>query len=152
MEDIIRLSKYYNWSMYQALLHATKYSLNQMKERICGRSSGSKKGGGLKPFFEVEVFLEDGCTLLKPSLDQVQISINKAASAVLKSTKKVQNWNQKDLPEEDRKPFYTWIARDKEIVKVILLLTGSIQGTRNNVIKFQASFDKFSWLWKKEMD
>lgn len=59
MEDIIRLSKYYNWSMYQALLHATKYSLNQMKERICGRSSGSKKGGGLKPFFEVEVFLED---------------------------------------------------------------------------------------------
>jgi len=28
MEDIIRLSKYYNWSMYQALLHATKFSLN----------------------------------------------------------------------------------------------------------------------------
>jgi dynein heavy chain len=57
MEDIIRLSKYYNWSMYQALLHATKYSLNQMKERICGRSTGAKKGSGLKPFFEVEVYL-----------------------------------------------------------------------------------------------
>ena len=136
MEDIIRLSKYYNWSMYQALLHATKYSLNQMKERICGRSTGAKKGGGLKPFFEVEVFLDNGKTLLKPSLDEVQHSINKAASAVLKSTKKVQNWNQKDLPEDERKPFYTWIARDKEIVKVILLLTGSIQGTRKIVVSF----------------
>ncbi len=52
---------------------------------------------------------------------------------MLKSTKKVQNWNQKDLPEEERKPFYTWIARDKEIVKSILLLTGSIQGTRNKI-------------------
>ena len=27
-EEIQKLSKYYNWSMYQALLHATKYSLN----------------------------------------------------------------------------------------------------------------------------
>ena len=33
-EEIQKLSKYYNWSMYQALLHATKYSLNAMKERI----------------------------------------------------------------------------------------------------------------------
>ena len=33
-KEIQKLSKYYNWSMYQALLHATKYSLNAMKERI----------------------------------------------------------------------------------------------------------------------
>jgi dynein heavy chain len=29
------------------------------------------------------------------------------------------------------------IANDKEIVKVILLLTGSIQGTRNKVAEFK---------------
>ena len=39
------------------------------------------------------------------------------------------------------------IAQDKEIVKVILLLTGSIQGTRNKVTEFLNSFKKFSWLW-----
>jgi len=38
-EEIQKLLKFYNWSMYQALLQATKYSLNQMKERICGRKS-----------------------------------------------------------------------------------------------------------------
>jgi len=40
------------------------------------------------------------------------------------------------------------IAQDKEIVKVILLLTGSIQGTRNKVQDFKLSFNKFQWLWK----
>ena len=55
----------------------------------------------LKPFFEVDVHLEgtlaDGgnCTL-KPTLEEVQSAINRAASHVLKSTKNVQNWNQKD--------------------------------------------------------
>lgn len=106
----------------------------------------------MKPFFEVDVHLEgDQCTL-KPSLEQVQHAINRAASHVLKSTKNVQNWNQKDQPEELREPFYDWIAKDKEIVKVILLLTGSIQGTKNNVIKFLESFEKFDWLWKKKID
>lgn len=57
-EEIQKLSKYYNWSMYQALLHATKYSLNQMKERICGRRNAPKQV--LKPFFEVNVHLEGG--------------------------------------------------------------------------------------------
>jgi dynein heavy chain len=134
-EEIQKLSKYYNWSMYQALLHATKYSLNSMKERICGRRNASSKQL-LRPFFELDVQLEGDTCVLKPSLEDIQFSINRAAAHVLKSTKNVQNWNQKDLPEDQREPFYDWIAKDKEIVKVILLLTGSIQGTKNSVYIF----------------
>ncbi len=37
-------------------------------------------------------------------------------------------------------------------MKVILLLTGSIQGTKNKVNEFLASFEKFSWLWKRRSD
>jgi dynein heavy chain len=136
--------------MYQALLHATKYSLNQMKERICGRRNAPKQI--LKPFFEVNVHLEGNESVLKPSLEEVQSAINRAASHVLKSTKKVQNWNQKDQPEDEREPFYDWIAKDKEIVKVILLLTGSIQGTKNKVNEFLSSFEQYSWLWTKRAD
>jgi len=121
-----------------------------MKERICGRRNMPKQI--LKPFFEVDVHLEGDTCTLKPTLDEVQSAINRAASHVLKSTKNVQNWNQKDQPEEDREPFYDWIAKDKEIVKVILLLTGSIQGTKNNVVKFLESFEKYNWLWKRKID
>jgi hypothetical protein len=60
--------------MYQALLHATKYSLNQMKERICGRRNMPKQI--LKPFFEVDVHLEgvqggEATCTLKPTLVEV---------------------------------------------------------------------------------
>lgn len=134
--------------MYQALLHATKYSLNQMKERICGRRNLPKQV--LKPFFEVNVRLDGSKSVLKPSLDEVQVAINRAASCVLKSTKFVQLWFQKDIPEEEKEPFYNWIAKDKEIVKVILLLTGSIQGTKNSVSKFLEGFTTYSWLWTRK--
>lgn len=85
-------------------------------------------------------------------MDEVQSAINRAASHVLKSTKNVQNWCQKNRPEEERDPFYTWIAKDKEIVKVILLLTGSIQGTRTAILRFLDDFGRFDWLWKDRID
>jgi dynein heavy chain len=56
------------------------------------------------------------------------------------------------MPEDQREPFYDWIAKDKEIVKVILLLTGSIQGTKNNVKKFLDSFEQYNSLWKQKPD
>jgi dynein heavy chain len=119
-----------------------------MKERICGRRNAPKQV--LKPFFEVDVHLEGQKSILKPSLDDVQTAINRAASHVLKSTKQVQNWNQQHLPEDQREPFYDWIAKDKEIVKVILLLTGSIQGTKNKVTEFLDRFSVYKWLWNEK--
>lgn len=35
---------------------------------------------------------------------------------------------------------------------MILLLTGSIQGTKNNVKIFLGSFEKYNWLWKQKID
>ena len=35
---------------------------------------------------------------------------------------------------------------------MILLLTGSIQGTKNNVKKFLDSFEKYDWLWKRKIE
>jgi len=119
-----------------------------MKERICGRRNLPKQV--LKPFFEVNVRLDGSKSVLKPSLDEVQVAINRAASCVLKSTKFVNLWFQKGIPEGDKEPFYNWIAKDKEIVKVILLLTGSIQGTKNSVSKFLEGFTTYSWLWTRK--
>ncbi|PHJ15110.1 dynein gamma flagellar outer, partial [Cystoisospora suis] len=40
------------------------------------------------------------------------------------------------------------IANDKEILKVLLLLTGSIQNTRDEVAKYLVKFDELAWLWR----
>lgn len=43
------------------------------------------------------------------------------------------------------------IAQEREIVKVILLLTGSIQGTKNKVNDFLSKFIKYEWIWKQNV-
>lgn len=134
--------------MYQALLHATKVSLNQMKERICRKTPKNVVDiQPTKPFFEVDVQLQTTSVVMNPSLKEIQNAINRSARAVLVCSKQLYNWDQGHKPEEERETFYDMIATDKEIVKVILLLTGSIEGARNNVNKFLSTFDEFSWLY-----
>jgi dynein heavy chain len=69
----------------------------------------------------------------------------------LRTSKTLSKW---DGEEKDSKheTFYEMIAIDKEIVKVILLLTGSIQGTRNKVSDFLASFKDFKKLWTDDIN
>lgn len=144
-EDMKKIIKYYYWSMYQALLHATKHSLNALKERVCERKKDSKEPM-LKPFFEVKVQLDGTNCVLNPPLSDIQNSINRAANAVLKSTKNVTKWIK-----GTNQTFYEWVAKDKEIVKVILLLTGSIEGTKNKVEEFLRQFNEFKWLWEQDI-
>lgn len=47
--------------------------------------------------------------------------------------------------------YYDMIARDKQIVKVVLLLTGSIEGTKESVLEYISSFDKYKFLWQKDL-
>ncbi len=144
-DEMRKIIKYYYWSMYQALLHATKHSLNALKERVCERKKDSKEPM-MKPFFEVRVQLENGTCVLNPPLTEIQSAINRAANAVLKSTKNVTKWIK-----GTSQTFYEWVAKDKEIVKVILLLTGSIEGTKNKVESFLGQFAEFEWLWKLDI-
>ena len=147
------VKQYYFWYFYQALLNSTQRSLNQMKDRICGKGSNSSKQQ--KPFFEVNVTLENGEVTLVPSLEDIQKAINRAATAVLSCSKKMMGWDQ-IVQEEDsgdvKESYYKIIAQDKEIVKVILLLTGSIQGTKNKINEFLKSFEVYKWLWEMNIN
>jgi len=119
-----------------------------MKYRVCGKKSGMNSLQNLKPFFEVDVQLQNADVRLSPSLEEIQKSINKAATAVLRCSKKLYNWDQQGYDNEKKQTFYDMIAQDKEIVKVILLLTGSIQGTKNKVNEFLSQFKKYESLYK----
>lgn len=151
-EDAKVLKQHYNNNMYQALLKATKKSLNVLKKRV-----GSHGTTGFlvvdKPFFEVDVGVSAPSVLLEPSLNDIQKAINKAAKAVLGASKRLFDWNQHHFQDNsEKKTFFSRITKDIEIACVVLLLTGSIQGTRTEVSKFVNQFSQYDWLWKDDMN
>ena len=110
-EETRKIKRYYFWYLYNALLHATQNSLNSMKYRICGGKTGSNTK--LNPFFEVEIQLSGNEVRLNPSLEEIQKAINKAATAVLKCSKTLYNWDQQNTEEEKKQSLYEMIAQDK---------------------------------------
>jgi dynein heavy chain len=151
--DVAALKQHYNNNMYQALLKATKKSLGVLKKRV-----GSRGATGFlvveKPFFEVDVGVSAPSVLLEPSLNDIQRAINKAAKAVLGTSKRLFDWDQSHLPDSapSKKTFFSRITKDIEIARVVLLLTGSIMGTRAEVQKLVDGFAQYDWLWQDDMN
>ena len=113
-----------------------------------------------RPFFEVDVQLAVPSVRLSPSLEDIQRAVNKGALAVLRVSKSIWLWGQGDIdedtatPEElsERRSFFERIGKDVEIVKVALLLTGALHGTRNQVAEYLRVFTPYDWLWKDDME
>ncbi|GLE09149.1 hypothetical protein PINS_up020740 [Pythium insidiosum] len=77
MDEALKLKRHYNHFMYQALLHCTKNSLNTIKKRVASRVA-SNVFTIERPFFEVDVQLSVPRVQLHPSLDDIQLAINRA--------------------------------------------------------------------------
>jgi hypothetical protein len=84
---------------------------------------------------------------LTPTLDQIQEAINATAKKILSTSKKLRCWGMSNGPPT----YYDLIARDKEVVKVVLLLTGSIEGTKQQVAEYVRGFEKYKFLWTQDL-
>ncbi|CAK0830652.1 unnamed protein product [Prorocentrum cordatum] len=164
--EIIKVKAHYNWSMYQALLNATKQSLRAMKLRL---SSHDRRGrGGLPPaFFEVDLELEPLGVRMVPSVEDIQDAINRGANAVLKCSKLIEAWDTVTIPKNvqlllnpnlppvkgtgSQGLFYDRIAKDREILKVVLLLTGSIQSAKSQCSQYLEKFSEYQWCWSSNI-
>jgi len=151
VDECTKLIDHYNHFMYTALQASAKNSLNALKKRVTSRAS-SVFLYTEKPFFELEVQLASPQVRLSPTLEEVQSAINKCATAVLSSSKNMYDWGQENVEEDKKVTFFVKITNDLEIVRVILLLTGSIRGTQLQVENFLDGFKRFEWLWKSDAD
>eukprot|EP00854_Cymbomonas_tetramitiformis_P002070 gene2070-2767_t len=148
-EAITDFTKHYETEMYQAVLTSTRRTFDKMKRRLGSRSSG----GFLfveRPFFEVDIELCIPEVSLNPSLEDIQASIISCAKLLLKVSSSIEMWGQSDVGGKKR-TFHEVIAKDKEVMKVLLLLTGSIKGLKNQVWTYIDGFNKYSVLWKKDL-
>ena len=68
------------------------------------------------------------------------------------STKSVWDWNQANVPDEDKTSFFDRIGKDVQIVRSVLLLTGALHGSQKQVNDYLESFKMYDWLWKDDME
>mmetsp|Transcript_5388 Transcript_5388/g.12712 ORF Transcript_5388/g.12712 Transcript_5388/m.12712 type:complete len:4322 (-) Transcript_5388:507-13472(-) len=136
---------HYSKLMYQAILTATQKSLQAMKRRL-----GSKASAGFlfieRPFFHVDVELKVPNVAMNPPLELIQDAINQCAKKVLTTSKMLPCWGKPGV-----QTYHELIAGDKEIVKSILRLTGSVEGIKSQINDYMTTFDKYSFLWKEDL-
>ena len=72
---------------------------------------------------------------------------------VLSTAKQLPMWGAEATADKAAEPktFYDLLVAEKDIVRMILLLTGAIQSAKQGVADFAKSFDQFSLLWMKDL-
>jgi dynein heavy chain len=85
--------------------------------------------------------------------------VNGAAKKILNASLEIKRWGQTDLNgDEENRPgvdydaigtgsFYDEIASDIEIVKLVLLLTGSVEGVKKMVVEHLKSYEAYDFLY-----
>jgi dynein heavy chain len=146
-----KLRAHYNSLSYRALLSSTKASLNLLKRRVCTRA-GTGFLFAQHPLFEVDVQLSVPSVRLSPNLSEVQRAINRCAVAIIGCSKHVWQWGQAQIPELQKRPFFDILGCDMEIIKVSLLLTGALHGTKATVAQYLSTLRKYDWIWKEDKD
>ncbi|KAG8468097.1 hypothetical protein KFE25_007149 [Diacronema lutheri] len=146
-DEVRKVRAHFAGKLYEAVLHATSHSLNKVKDRV-----GSRTSGGFlyleRPFFDVQVELDIPEVVMNPPLDDIQLAIYKCSKAILACSKSVPIWASEVMSGE---PMYEMVSKDRDIVRSLLLLRGSIEGAKRQVHDYLQAFTKYDWLWKGNM-
>lgn len=149
---VSQLQEHYNRLMYHAILSCMRTSFNAIKKRVSvGRGPvGFTENLDYTPFFQANIELNltgsGGSVVMSPSLEDIQDSLNRTAVSIIRSTRKMIQWGaDRSLPTPES--FFEELASEKQLVKVILLLSGALHGAAQGVRTYLDSFGNYSFLW-----
>jgi dynein heavy chain len=167
--EIIKLKAHYNGRVYESLFEATYNSLRAMKDRVCARRTADQLVLGPKPaMFEVELQLDGEHVRLSPSVEEIQKALNSGAVAVMKCSKMIEAWDINTIPKNVQLilnpnlppvmgagvqgTYYDRLMTDRKILKIVLMLVGSVESLQSECSRYLEKFNQYSWLWLDSID
>ena len=137
-KTLYKLINDYEDRFYEFLIAATKNSLLNLKERI--------KGEHTQPIFSVGVQLNANQVEITPKVNLIQDAIKKIAKSILYAMKDIYSW--KKLDSNEITSFHERVGKDNEIVKMILVLTGSFESNNAQIETYlKDTFSPFKRIW-----
>ncbi|NWV93011.1 DYH8 protein, partial [Machaerirhynchus nigripectus] len=171
------LNAYFSRRLLISLQKATRMSLDRIKRRM----SVSIKSEDVTPFLKAEVHLDIPNLVIVPSLDEIQQAINRMIHLTLEVNRGVAQWGQRHLQKSilktepgtrqasarlgshrkktrkgqivrKLKNFYTSVAENEAITKIIVLLSSAGNSLKEGVSEVLQEFDKYKELWTEDKD
>ncbi|KAL5009913.1 hypothetical protein ScPMuIL_012218 [Solemya velum] len=147
---------------------------NDAFRHLTSISKDHAKDDAKPPLFCADIVLQIPNVVMKPSLDELQISLSKAVQIVLKMSQDIPQWDHlmlhqkqqqkeiemlaaeqgeesvKMMPTTTIKPLHKIISEHKDIVKIVIQLNSIISTFKMDVQDVLEHFTKYSHLWSKE--
>ncbi|XP_077977872.1 dynein axonemal heavy chain 5-like isoform X2 [Glandiceps talaboti] len=161
-----------------ALIKCTRLSLDAIKRRVQStnnkytRSTETKQEDSKVPLFKADIVLAIPSVVMKPSLEDIQQTLNKAVQTILKMAQDIPLWDhtvtiqkalQKEaeeskddkddkvtIPSNFQKPLHKVISEHKDVIKVVIVLNSIISSFRTESQEVLEQFTQYSELWNEE--
>uniref|UniRef100_A0A8B9IM28 Dynein axonemal heavy chain 5 n=1 Tax=Anser cygnoides TaxID=8845 RepID=A0A8B9IM28_ANSCY len=132
--------------------------------------SASKKKTSAHPIIRTSINLCIPKIIMTPSLDEVQQMLNKAVDSIVKVMKGVGQWSKERISKVSfvdstsdaaslnlsdsvqNKNYFKSVSENKEIIKLVSLLTTAINSTKKEVLTALESFSCYHHIWQRDKE
>uniref|UniRef100_A0A8C2YDG1 Dynein axonemal heavy chain 5 n=1 Tax=Coturnix japonica TaxID=93934 RepID=A0A8C2YDG1_COTJA len=127
--------------------------------------SASKKKTSAHPIIKTSINLSIPNIVMKPSLDEVQQTLNRAVESIVKVMKGVGQWSKERISKVSSdttslslsesvqsKNYFKSVSNNKEIIKLVSLLSTVINSTKKEVLTALESFGHYHHIWQRDKE
>jgi len=142
--------------MVEALLKATRCTLDAIKKRLTTRVQGydEKQIEAAKPaFFSSQISLNIPNIVMVPALDEIQQALNKSMSMILGVSKNIVAWGQdRSADPSQLRNYFQLVSENKDVTKFTGTLTSAIHFTKKEINDVLDGLAVYNKIWKEDRD
>ncbi|KAL1516507.1 hypothetical protein ABEB36_000416 [Hypothenemus hampei] len=152
--DCTEMFSYFNMKLTDALIKATKFSLEKVKFRAT--SIGEEI-----PLMSTSMILQIPIATINPNLDDIQNTFSQVLQNILDINKYIPLWgqaekknalNNDDVSRQQQNNYYKAVSENKEIMRVYMSLQGVLYLLNPDVAGLLDKYLEWKYLWVENRD